>query len=57
MKCDRCHRTLKREPVRIGDLALGEKCARALFGAKPKRVKSEPVKRDERTPDLFEAAA
>lgn len=54
MRCARCHRQLTREPVRVGDLALGEKCARAMFGAKEKRTAAVPVKRDDKTADLFE---
>ena len=57
MICARCNRTLKRDPVRIGELCLGPKCARAMFGAKPERVKREPVKRDALTADLFEGVA
>lgn len=53
--CARCGRRLLREPLWVGGNAHGPKCARAMFGLKPKRVKSEPV-RDERTADLFEAA-
>jgi len=53
MKCAHCHRKLKR-PSETG---YGPVCLRALFGAKPKRIKAEPVKRDERTRDLFEVAA
>jgi hypothetical protein len=50
--CARCGRRLLREPIWIGGNAIGPKCARAMFGAKPRRVKSEPV-RDELTADLF----
>lgn len=57
MKCARCHRPLKREPIRIADMCLGPRCAAAMFGAKEKRTAAVPVKRDERTRDLFEAAA
>ena len=57
MKCARCSRPLKREPVRIGELCLGPKCARAMFGAKPERAKREPVKRDALTADLFAEVA
>ena len=38
----------------VGDYAFGPQCARAMFGAKPKRAKREPVQRDDRTADLFE---
>ena len=39
---------------KVGDYAFGPQCARAMFGAKPKRAKREPVQRDDRTADLFE---
>jgi hypothetical protein len=52
-KCARCGKGLHREPLWIGGNALGPKCARAMFGAKPKREKREPVKRDQLTRDLF----
>ena len=57
MKCARCHRQLKREPVRVGDLCVGPKCAAAMFGAKEKRTAAVPVKRDDKTADLFEGVA
>lgn len=56
VKCAKCNRPLKR-PSETG---YGPVCLRALFGAKPKKVKAEPVKRDELTRPLFdleEAAA
>ena len=56
LACTRCGRRLLREPLWVGGSALGPKCARAMFGAKPRRVRSEPV-RDERTADLFEGVA
>jgi len=52
--CTRCHRPLKRPPIMVGDYAFGPQCARAMFGAKPKRQKRDPVQRDDRTADLFE---
>lgn len=54
ISCTRCHRPLKRPPIMVGDYAFGPQCARAMFGAKPKRQKREPVQRDDRTADLFE---
>lgn len=57
IRCTRCHRPLKRPPIMVGDYAFGPQCARAMFGAKPKRQKREPVQRDERTADLFEVRA
>ena len=53
MNCARCGKSLKREPLWIGGNALGPKCARSMFGAKPKREKREPVKRDTLTRELF----
>ena len=57
MTCTRCNRHLKRPPIMVGDYPFGPQCARAMFGAKPKRAKREPVQRDERTADLFEGVA
>lgn len=51
--CTRCGRTLK-APTPTG---MGPKCALYVLGSKPKRppvVERQAVKRDERTPDLFE---
>jgi len=53
IRCTRCHRLLKRPPIMVGDYPFGPQCARAMFGAKPKRAKREPVQRDDRTADLF----
>ena len=52
-RCAKCNRAMKK-PSPSG---YGPVCARAMFGAKPERQKREPVKRDERTADLFEVAA
>lgn len=51
-RCTRCGRTLK-APTASG---MGPTCERYVLGSKPKRppVVSQPVKRDERTADLFE---
>ena len=54
--CTRCHRPLK-APTPTG---MGPKCALYVLGSKPKRppaVERQAVKRDERTPDLFEGVA
>lgn len=50
--CTRCGRRLK-APTENG---LGPKCALYVLGAKPRRVAKVdlPVKRDDRTADLFE---
>jgi len=48
MKCTRCGRLLKRQPVS----GMGPKCAAAVLGAKPKR-QPRPKARDTATPDLF----
>ena len=51
--CIRCGRRLK-APT---DTGMGPKCERYVLGSKPKRppaVERQAVKRDERTPDLFE---
>lgn len=50
--CIRCGRRLK-APTENG---LGPKCALYVLGAKPRRVAKVdlPVKRDDRTADLFE---
>ena len=52
--CIRCGRTLK-APTPTG---MGPVCARAVLGVKPRRERSEgvPVKRDDRTRDMFEGA-
>jgi len=53
--CARCGRRLK-APTENG---LGPKCSLYVLGAKPRRVAKVdlPVKRDERTADLFEGVA
>ena len=53
--CIRCGRRLK-APTETG---MGPKCALYVLGSKPKRppVVSQPVKRDERTADLFAGVA
>lgn len=50
MKCIRCGRRLTREPIE----GMGPTCARYVLGAKPKREKREPVKRDAQTMELFQ---
>jgi hypothetical protein len=49
MKCDRCGRSLTREPIH----GMGPVCARAVLGVKPQRVKREQRTDDDATPDLF----
>lgn len=49
MRCMRCGRRLKQEPIS----GMGPVCARLTLGRKPKREKRKPVKRDELTRDLF----
>jgi len=52
-RCNRCGRALK-FPRPSG---YGETCERYVLGSKPKRaaaVEHRPVKRDDRTPDMFE---
>lgn len=54
-RCTRCNRRLK-APSESG---MGDKCRMYVLGTKPRRVQildRRPVKRDDRTPDLFEAA-
>lgn len=48
-RCARCNRQLK-EPSPSG---LGPRCALYVLGRKEKRQAREPVKRDERTADMF----
>ena len=48
-RCTRCNRQLK-APTETG---MGPKCALAVLGRKERRQAREPVKRDERTADLF----
>lgn len=52
LRCTRCNRKLTREPVN----GMGPVCARAMLGAKPKRIRIADQRRrasDERQPDLF----
>ncbi len=50
MICRRCGRVLKRDPVE----GMGPVCARALLGAKPKRIKREDRRsNDDRQAELF----
>ena len=52
MKCNRCSK-----PCRPSESGFGPKCERYVLGSKPRRAKVErAVKRDDCTPDLFEAA-
>ncbi len=50
--CARCGRRMKSE----GYMGLGPDCARMMLGARKKRVKKDPVRRDTRTRDLFDGA-
>lgn len=56
MRCERCHRTLTREPVWLAGHAYGPKCKAILLGSMFPAVK--PVKpaqhiENEKQPDLF----
>lgn len=51
-RCAKCNRAMKKPSL----TGYGPVCARAMFGAKPERVKREPVKRDALTADLFSPA-
>jgi hypothetical protein len=50
VKCVKCGRTLKREPIR----GMGPVCARAAFGTKPKRLPREDRRsNDDRQAELL----
>ena len=55
IRCTRCGRSLK-APT---DTGLGPRCQMAVLGPRPKRqaepAKPARVRRDDRTPDLFDA--
>ena len=56
MKCIRCDRRLKREPPPEAH-SMGPICARAAFGAKPKRIPREDRRSaDDRQRALFAEA-
>lgn len=58
--CARCHRELKRQPVIVAGMSMGPRCAAAVAGAKPERMRSADridSKSEHLQGDLFAEAA
>jgi len=51
IRCTRCNRKLK-APTASG---MGETCERYVLGPRQKRQAAKPARRDDATPDLFDA--
>lgn len=57
--CARCHRALLRDPVYVGGMPMGPKCAAAVAGPRPRRVALFDYRRprvDTRQRELFTEA-
>lgn len=57
--CARCHRTLLRQPVYVGGMPMGPKCATAVAGSRPRRTglfNFQRSRADGRQRDLFSEA-